>query len=261
LDAAADPDGTAAQRESDMSEIRYRSDCSVKLAQHVGTDADFAWAAWAKFPASDDSRHTPDGWRRVIRTCIRKKHNTPLEHGLMSVYVEAPGVVWWQLTRQRFMSLDSEDFSFNMESGRYRHLDPEFYLPPVGRPCSEPDGFKPMVPQLTDSEVHHELASKSIEYQARDSWTRYASMINYGVAREVARLCLPNWSLYCDGYVTAKPLTWLQFFSKRNRTDDTAIPTFPQYEIESLARQCEDLFAGLWPITHSEFVQNGRQAP
>ena len=57
------------------------------------------------------------------------------------------------------------------------------------------------------------------------------------------------------------PLTWLQFFSKRRKTDQTRVPTFPQWEIEDAARQCEALFAQRWPLTHAAFVEFGRTAP
>lgn len=244
-----------------MSGITFRSDISVTLGEHCGSDSYTARAAWVIPPGAEESRDSPLGRERVIASCTRGRHNTPFEHGLMSVYVEAPGVVWWQLTRQRFMSLDTEDFSFNLESGRYKHLDPEFYLPPPERPCLEPTGFKPMRPHfMADADVHSLLVD-NVRLSAIAAWEAYGTMLDRGVAREVARLCLPNWALYCDGYVSAKPLTWLQFFSKRAKTADTAVPTFPQYEIEQFARQCEAEFARLFPITYAAFCESGRVAP
>lgn len=241
-----------------MSAIKFRSDIMVSINEEatVGTDAGMVRAARAIPPGSQI-----DNAPRTLGACLSLKHNTPFEHGLMSVYAEAPGVVWWQLTRQRFMSLDSEDFAFNLESGRYKVLEPEFYLPPECRPCREPAGFKPMHPHLDNDALSHSCAVNNLDFVARRSWEHYETMTGMGVAREVARLVLPNWALYCDGYVTAKPLTWLQFFSKRNRTPDTATPTFPQWEIEEFARKCEELFAARWPVTHAAFVQNGRVAP
>lgn len=246
-----------------MGDIQYRSDIVVSPAQHCGTDRDIAFAAWAIPPVSRRGPHakddSPEGCARVLRACMKGRHNTPFEHGLLSVYVEAPGVVWWQLTRQRFMSLDSEDFSFNLESGRYKVLEPEFYVPSPERPVAEPDGFKPMRPALAPGDVSR--VEFDLRRVCRDAWATYESLIEDGYAREVARLVLPNWALYCDGYVTAKPLTWLQFFSKRRRTGDTAVPTFPQWEIEQFATACEALFAERWPITYSLFVEFGRVAP
>jgi thymidylate synthase (FAD) len=250
-----------------VSEIRFRSDIGVALSQQVGTDRDILFAARAIPPVKSYGPQadgdTPEACRRTLGACMRLAHNSPFEHGLLSVYAEAPGVVWWQLTRQRFMSLDSEDFSFNLESGRYRVLEPEFYLPPSDRPMIEPDNFKPMRPALDAVEGADRLDAIHGQFQDgfAESWNRYERLIDLGVAREVARLALPNWALYCDGYVTAKPLTWLQFFSKRRKTDATAVATFPMFEIEKFAEACEALFAAHWPITHEAFVGNGRVAP
>lgn len=248
-------------------EIRFRSDFTVKLNPRatVGSDSALTYAAWVTDPDAADHRDTPEGRRRVLAPCAAGGHNTVFEHGLMSVYLDAPGVVWWQLTRQRFMSLDTEDFSFNLESGRYRHMDPEFYVPPPERPIVEPDGFKPMRPELAPVHDEHQAALFGDLGTYRECvggcWGQYQHMLGMGIAREVARFVLPNWALYCAGYVTGKPLTWLQFFSKRNKTPDTAVPTFPAWEIEQVASKCEQLFANLWPQAHAQFLLNGRRAP
>lgn len=259
-----------------MSEaIKFSSDIRVKPSTNsCGSDEDIALAAWAIPPRDHDAWNWEKdvregfgkdvsalGLSKVISACMRLRHNSPFEHGLMSVYAEMPGVVWWQLTRQRFMSLDTEDFAFNLESGRYKALDDEFYIPPEGRPILESTGFNPMRPELRPDESASLLLARNLRHDFTRAWASYSSMLANGIAREVARLVLPNWALYCDGYVTAKPLTWLQFFSKRRRGEQTAVATFPQWEIEQFAARCEDLFAAQWPITHSAFLANGRQAP
>lgn len=241
-----------------MSEVRFRSDIMVTEYAEAccGSDKTMYRAAKAIPPDQD-----PGDPGRTLAACVKLGHNTVFEAGLFSVYAEAPGVVWWQLTRQRFMSLNAEDFSFNLESGRYKHLEPEFYVPGPDRPCCEPDGFKPMRPVLASDAAAASVFSGMLAVAIGEAWRYYRKSIDMGIAREVARLCLPNWALYCDGYVTAKPLSWLQFFSKRNRTPDTATPTFPQWEIEEFARQCEALFAARWPETHAAFAEFGRRAP
>jgi len=245
-----------------VSEVTFRSDIKVELIEEstCGGERTSACAAWAVHPARvpPEKNDTPEGHERVNRACVRGGHNTPLEHALMTVYVEAPGVVWWQWTRQRFHSIDTEDFSFNLESGRYKHLDPEFYLPPEGRPCAEPDGFKPMRPVLEQEDAARDAVGWSMERCAKHCWRHYSVLVANGVAREVARLCLPNWMLYCDGWVSAKPASWLTFFGKRAKAKETAVATFPQWEIEDAARQCEALFAARWPLTYAAWVSNGR---
>lgn len=242
-------------------EPRFRSDIKVVLGTHCGSDSYTSRAAWVVPPDKDDKRDDRVGQERLINSCLPVHHNTPFEHGLMSVYLEAPGVLWWQLTRQRFMSLDSEDFSFSLESGRYRVLEPEFYIPPPHRPIREPDGFKAMKPELKTDET---LYFWSVQYRknvALESWKVYQQAIELGIARESARDLLPNWMLYCDGYCSAKPLTWLQFFQKRNKAPETTVATYPQWEIQEFCRQCEVFFQQLYPVMYESFVKNGRIAP
>ena len=54
---------------------------------------------------------------------LKGRHGSPFEGGYLSVYVEAPVVVWWEWSRHRFMSMGCPDLGFNLESGRYRLLD------------------------------------------------------------------------------------------------------------------------------------------
>lgn len=249
-----------------MSEIRFRSDILVVPVPDgcCGSDRLIAHAAWVELPGavSPDRDDTPAGWRRVIRSMMRDRHTSPFEQGRMTVCIDAPGVVWWQLTRQRFMSLGAEDLSPNVESGRYRVLEGVFYVPPDERPIREGDGFNPLRPRLQDgSPMDRDDVRTFSDSVYRSAWEAYSHMTGVGIAREVARLALPSWALYCRGYVGGGPLTWLQFFSKRNKTPDTTVPTFPQWEIEQAARACEVEFARLFPSTHAAFLEFGRTAP
>lgn len=260
-----------------MLEVKFRSDILVTIDEaSAGSDAGIARRAWAEpprvpLPARDD---TPAGWERLIRALVKGRHGTPLEGGYLSVYVEAPVVVWWEWTRHRFMSQGTPDLGFNLESGRYRVLDGEFYVPPAARPLYEPDDFKPMRPRLrtadevwaedprgyADAEHMRRDDLLVLEAEYRDSWSRYQRMLERGVAREVARLGL-GFGIYYAGYVSANPRTWLTFFSLRRNSPDAATPTFPQWEIEQADVRCEALFAERWPVTYKVFCDNGRLAP
>ncbi len=225
-----------------------------------GSDRWFAMSAWVERPArvSASREDTHQGYRRVIGAMIRGKHTSPFEKGLLCVYCEAPAVVWWEWTRHRFMSLDVEDMSFSLESGRYKILDGEFYVPAADRPIVEPSGFKSMRPMLEQADA--ELWGKT---QAElygiyvDCWDQYNNLIRMGVGREVARLSLP-FSIYYAGYVSANPLTWLHFLSLRTRNESAVVKSYPQWEIEKAAVQCEALFCERWPITHEEWHKAGR---
>lgn len=243
--------------------MKTRSDIKVVFddASNKG-DRGISLRAWAVHPdeCPSDKMDDAEGWRRVIRAMVKGRHGTPFEGGYLSVYVEAPVVVWWEWTRHRFMSLGCPDLGFNLESGRYKVLDGEFYIPPKGRPCKEPDGFKPMRPVLDDDEDAQVQTDQELGCIYTEIWHSYQWMVNNSISREVARLCLP-FGVYYSGYVSANPRTWLQFFSLRKKDDAAAVATYPQWEIEKADEQVEQMFKERWPITYDEFNKNGRVAP
>lgn len=245
-----------------MTEPQWRSDIKVVFddASNKG-DRGIALRAWAVHPdlVPADKKDDPDGWRRVIRAMLKGRHGTPFEGGYLSVYVEAPVVVWWEWTRHRFMSLGCPDLGFNLESGRYKVLDGEFYLPPPDRPCREPDGFKPMRPQLEVSGIAWEDSHWHLTKVYETAWRHYEAAVEDGIAREVARLGLP-FGIYYAGYVSANPRAWLQFFSLRRVTKDTEVMTYPQWEIEKADAEVEKLFAERWPLVYEQFNECGRVA-
>jgi thymidylate synthase (FAD) len=59
-------------------------------------------------------------------------------------------------------------------------------------------------------------------------------------------------------FVTCNPRSLMAFLSLR--TSDAGV-SHPQAEIEQAAKQCEDIFSKLFPITHGAFNENGRVSP
>jgi thymidylate synthase (FAD) len=248
--------------EESSCDLRFRSDVPVALDEASSKgDRGIALRAWAVHPdRCPPQKDTPQRHRAVIEAMVKGRHGSPFEGGYLSVYVEAPVVVWWELTRHRFMSMGCPDLGFNLESGRYKVLEGEFYLPPPDRPCREPDGFKPMRPTLSlDLEAANDADGRLRDAYAA-CWREYRAMTANGVSREVARLCL-GFGVYYSGYVSANPRTWLQFFSLRRRDERAVYATYPQWEIQRVDEQIEALFAERWPLTYEVFNTNGRVAP
>lgn len=246
-----------------MTEARFRSDIAVSLVPEgtCGSDRLVACRAWAEHPDKLDPKRddSPAGWRRVIRAMVRGKHTTPFEAGKCEFFLEAPGVVWWQLCRHRFMSLDAEDFGANVESGRYKVQDGVFYLPPRDRPMIEPPGFRPMQPRLdvVVGDIRFASIVDKVRHNHLIGWDCYQRLVDVGLGREVARLVLPQLSLYVSGYFGGNPLTVLTFLEQRTSTG--ADRSHPQHEIEEAARQVEGAFRDRFPIVHSEWDENGRR--
>ena len=68
-------------------------------------------------------------------------------------------------------------------------------------------------------------------------------------------------NIYSQMYWTVNARSLMNFLSLRVESDDSAVRSYPQLEIQLGAMQVEALFAGLMPLTHAAFVANGRVAP
>ncbi len=236
-----------------MSEIRFRSDVTVELVQAVGDDLAITRAARVSV-AGAEAQETPEAMAGLINYLMRHKHGSPFEHGSMTFLVEAPIFVFREWHRHR------AGWSYNEVSGRYKALDPVFWVPDLLRPVKEPTDFKPARPVLeAGTEADHEEIQDELMVSARWAWNSYRRMLRRGTAREVARAALPV-GTYSAMYATCNPRSLMHFLSLRTHDPAAAHVSYPLAEIESAARQAESLFAARWPVTHAAWVKNGRAA-
>lgn len=236
-------------------QVRYRSDVSVELVKASASDSDVVFAARVS-TQGERSRASIDADAAeasgLIRFLMRDRHGSPFEHSVMTFYVAAPIFVWREHMRHRMSS-------YNEESGRYRVLEPVFYTPAPQRnlvQVGKPGAYE----FLPGTQQQQEVVSDAVRRATAEAYAQYQRMLGAGVAREVARTVLPV-SIYSSAYVTMNARALMNFLSLRRHTDDSHFPSYPQREIEMVAEQYEDLWAGLMPITHAAFVANGRVAP
>jgi thymidylate synthase (FAD) len=238
-----------------VPDITFRSDMTVELIKHAASDADVIWAARVSTKGEQtlaEINEDPERSAGLINFLMRDRHGTPFEHSSMTFYVSAPIFVFREFMRHR-------TFSYNEESGRYRKLDPVFYVPGPERKLvqtGKPGGYV-----FSDgSPEQHALVTQTVEAACRQSYAAYLRMLEAGVAREVARTVLPV-GLYSSMYATCNARALMNFLSLRVRHPDSAFPSFPQREIEMVAEQMEDCWARLMPLTHAAFERNGRVCP
>jgi thymidylate synthase (FAD) len=235
--------------------ITFRSDMTVELVKHSASDADVIWAARVSTKGEQslaDIDGDPERSTGLINYLMRDRHGTPFEHSTMTFYVNAPIFVFREFMRHR-------TFSYNEESGRYRKLEPVFYVPGPDRRLVQ--SGKPGAYQFTaGSAEQHALVTETVEAACRQSYEAYLEMLEAGVAREVARTVLPV-GLYSSMYATCNARSLMHFLSLRTRNEAAKVPSFPQREIEMVAERMEALWAGLMPLTHAAFNANGRNAP
>jgi thymidylate synthase (FAD) len=188
----------------------------------------------------------------LINYLMRDRHGSPFEHNSMTFYVQAPIFVFREFMRHRIAS-------YNEESGRYRELNPVFYIPGVERNLVQvgKPGAYDFIPGTPEQTQLVQDEARRISTEAFDSYQR---MLDAGVAREVARIVLPL-NIYSSMYVTMNARSLMNFLSLRTKREGSQFPSFPQREIEMAAEKMENFWAELMPLTFSAFNENGRVAP
>ena len=236
-------------------QVTFRSDVTVELVRASASDADVIFAArvsTAGEQSLEDIDADPERSAGLINYLMRDRHGSPFEHNSMTFFVRAPIFVWREHMRHRIAS-------YNEESGRYRQLEPVFYVPGHDRPLVQV-GKTGAYEFLPGSPEQYALIDESMRASCRAAYASYVSMLEAGIAREVARMVLPV-SIYSSAYVTLNARSLMNFLSLRRKVDGSHFPSYPQREIEMVAEKYEDFWAALMPLTHAAFVKNGRVAP
>jgi thymidylate synthase ThyX len=149
--------------------------------------------------------------------------------------------------------------SYNEESGRYRELQPVFYVPGEGRKLVQQG--RPGKYEFVDGTAEQQaVVSKALEESYRQSYAAYQEMLAAGVAREVARAALPV-GLFSSMYATCNARSLMHFLGLRTQHTMARVPSFPQREIEMIGERMEAEWARVMPLTHAAFNANGREAP
>jgi thymidylate synthase (FAD) len=189
----------------------------------------------------------------LINYLMRDRHGSPFEHGQLSFLVEAPIFVAREFMRHR------AGWSYNETSGRYRELEPVFYVPDRKRPLVQ-EG-KPGAYTFVDGTYEQYGITRWEHEQAyRTAWSAYQRMLKAGVAKEIARDVLPV-GLFTSFYATCNPRSLMHFLGLRTRVPSATFPSFPQQEIEKVAQDMEEAFAEHFPLTYIAYTNNGRVCP
>ena len=232
-----------------MTNIKYRSDMTVELVQSMGSDEMVAMSARVSTGAGTS---TPEKDAGLINYLMRDRHGSPFEHNAFTFYIEAPIFVFREFMRHRIAS-------YNEESGRYKELDPMFYVPDMERKLIQKG--KPGAYEFELGDLGPLTTVYRSTYRAnKRAYEEYQKMLDAGIAREVARGVLPV-NIYSSMYVTMNARSLMNFLSLRTMREGTHFPSFPQREIEMVAEKMESLWAEKMPITYETFNKNGRVTP
>lgn len=181
-------------------------------------------------------------------------HTSPYRHSFYTFHWKAPLFVFRQAFKYQVgsgwrkyeidgqpVSLEVFDVMFDTDkgcswnevSGRYVKWTPEFYAPKVMR-SNPPHGNKQASVDLGD-DFDHEGERRSMLDECTDAFRRYEERISRGVAKEIARTCLPQ-SLYTQAYWTVSLQGVLHFLDQRLKRD-------AQFEIRRYAEAVAELIA------------------
>ena len=236
-------------------ELTFRSDVTVELVKHNACDSDVIWAARVSTVGqrSFDEDLSDAKEKGLINYLMRDRHGSPFEHTSMTFFVSAPIFVFREFMRHRV------GFSYNEESGRYRELQPVFYVPgPDRKLVQQGKPGKYEFVEGTPEQADEAYQQMTLAYQ--EAYDSYRGMLSAGIARELARAVLPV-GLFSSMYVTCNARSLMHFLGLRTTHELAKVPSFPQREIEMVAEQMEASWASKMPLTYAAFNANGRVAP
>lgn len=234
-------------------DITFRSDVTVELVNSMARDSDVAMAARVSTVSGNHEKVVDlEKDAGLINYLMRDRHGSPFEHNAFTFYIEAPIFVFREFMRHRIAS-------YNEESGRYKELEPVFYIPARDRKLiqvGKPGAY--VFEQGTEDQW--EDVNLSTQHICNKAYYEYQALLDTGIAREVARMVLPV-NIFSSMYVTMNARSLMNFLSLRTQREGTHFPSFPQREIEMVAEKMEEFFAEKMPITYEAFNKNGRVAP
>ena len=215
----------------------------VRLDASMADDLSVANAARVSFARRKEALDDAD--RGLIRFLMRDRHGTPFEHNSFRFHIRCPIFVAREWMRHRIGS-------FNEFSLRYAKATDDFYVPDlddVRTQIGKPGAY-------TFEPVEGELATRTRDELRKVydvAYETYTSLVEAGVARELARSVLPV-GAYTEFYWTVNARSLMNFVSLR--AAETA-----QREIRRYALAVEAFLAREMPVTYAAFIANDRAAP
>jgi thymidylate synthase (FAD) len=228
----------------------------VELVKSSASDADVLFAARVSTAGEQslgELKNDPERSKGLINYLMRDRHGSPFEHTSMTFLVSAPIFVFREFMRHR------AGWSYNEESGRYRELQPVFYIPDFDRKLVQVGraGRYEFVPGPKEQ---HYVVRTALRASYRQAYEAYQALLADGVAREVARSVLPV-GLFSSMYASCNARSLMHFLGLRTTHPAAALASYPQREIEMVGEQMEAEWAKLMPLTYEAFNANGRIAP
>lgn len=197
------------------------------------------FAGVVKCKCGSDHIEPKTGDEKLLRHLYKNNHTSPFEMCEITFEVQAPIFVFREWHRHRTQS-------YNEFSARYSKLPAMFYIPSRERmrasvqstsnKQSSQEGFSDEKVDWLRNEFNAAYLSAAV---------RYETLLNQGVAKEIARLVMPV-ATYSKMRAKANLLNWIRFLRLR-------MPNTAQYEIRQYAWEIYHILSDLYPRTMSLF--------
>jgi thymidylate synthase (FAD) len=190
------------------------------------------------------------------------EHTSPYRHTYYTFHIKAPLFLFRQLMKYQvgsgfrtyeangetvnleifdhFFDLD-KGCSWNEISGRYTELSTKYYIPSKARK-NPPHGNKQMSEDIPVGSHLHATMIDEMLYVMDIAQRSYNNLIKAGIAREVARMILPQ-NIYSEAYWTVSLQSVIHFLHQRLKPE-------AQHEIRLLAE-------GIYELTKSDLDNLG----
>ena len=161
----------------------------VRLVDYLGGDERVVQSARVSYGAGTKSYREDAG---LIDYLLRHSHTSPFEQVVLTFHIKLPIFVARQWIRHRTARL-------NEISGRYTIMKDDFYVPaPEDIAVQSTDNKQGRSEEVMESEAAEKFRAAFAEGQ-KTAYADYSSLIDEGIARELARINLPL-SLYTEWY-------------------------------------------------------------
>ncbi len=211
----------------------------VRLINYMGGDLEVVNSARVSFGKRKEKLDDKDV--KLIHYLAKHRHTSPFEHVTFTFHVKSPLFVTRQWHRHR-------TWSYNEISRRYTSENLEFYIPQQYRRQAERNRQASVDELLTTFQDQNETIESVVRKHVEDSLALYYRLIENGVAREQARMVLPQ-NMYTEMYATVNLHNLLHFIELR-------IHPRAQWEIRQFAKGLLTLAEKVAPVS----IQAARQA-
>ena len=209
----------------------------VKLVDSMGNDLSIVRSARVSYGKTSEEFSDRD--KKLIKYLIKNSHTSPLESVTFTFNIKCPLFIARQWMRHR-------TWSYNEISRRYTSENIEFYIPKEFR-IQSLDNKQMSSGETISKEIAYEIED-TIKMFCEDSIQIYDTMIESGIAREMARGILPQY-MYTNFYGTVNLHNLLHFLKLRRHLH-------AQEEIRRYAFAIENIIKEVVPFTYQAWQEN-----